>query len=237
MLWSWHFLLHTLSSCVFSSQVGSNWDGKESIFRNYGTILGVWDEPVLALRLASGDKGSVTVLWYDPLGAVVSSHSLSLEKDATVAYHDPKPERPLRPGVWSVKLELGEKGNPLLAQDSFLVAPLTHTSGREMTSPEKVNAKQVPTGGKELLHPSFPSWKRNVSKSGTELEVWLDELVSAHWKLRGYCRTSAQERSADGDSVCGKIPYCVSTEWSTLSPDPKSELPRLSEVKSDGRIR
>ena len=191
---------------------------------------------MVALRLTHGDKGSVTVLWYDPLGFQASSHTINLENSWFIAYHKPKLDRPIRPGVWTVKVELSGNGNPLLMQESFLVVPLTHTEMRPMAFPQQVNAKRVPTSGKELFHSSFSSWKRNVTKTGTELEQWVDDLVVEHWGLRGFCRSSAHERQ-DGESSCGWLPYCASNQWSTLSPDPKSELPRLSEVGANGRIR
>ncbi len=226
-------------------QVGSHWDGKESIFRNYGGILGVWDEPGVALRLTTGEKGDLKVLWYDPLGVLVSSHTLGLEGSASVAHHKPKVDRPVRPGTWTVKVELATKGNPLLAQVSFLVVPLTHTNQRVLTSPQQVNAKRIPSSGKELLHPSFPSWKRNVVKSGPDLEQWMDELMSTQWLMKGVCRSGEPRVKGDvlaggadeEDSPCGRLDYCIATEWSSLYPDPKSELPRLSEVGANGRIR
>ena len=49
-------------------QMGTDWDGKESMFRNYGGIIGVWDESVAAVRMSVGKVGEVNIVWDDPIG-------------------------------------------------------------------------------------------------------------------------------------------------------------------------
>lgn len=188
-----------------------------------------------ALRLSSGGKGEINILWYDPMGIRVSFYSVVLEESWFVTFHKPKIDRPIRPGVWTVKVELKGLGGPLLVQVNFLVVPLTHASMHVMTYPQAVNAKRVRPQGKEEWMPAFAAWKMNVSKVGTALEEWVDELVAGQWTLERYCRNNAEE--GVGQSSCEWLPDCTSTTWSSLSPDPKSLLAPLSEVGADGRIR
>ena len=207
--------------------MGSDWDGKESIFRNYGGILGAWDNPVAAVRLNAGRAGEVTIVWEDPTGARVSSQSIKVEAGWFVTFHKPKLERPIRPGVWKSRVELTD-GTPIM-ETKFLVAPLTHDHMNAMEDPASVNAaRDSDAVSADSSLTKLQEWRKNVQKTGEDLEDWLDELVSEFWKIQSVCRTDA---SRDG---CSYITDCASTDWSTFSPDPKSEL---GEVKWDGRIR
>ena len=167
----------------------------------------------------------------------MSSHSVALEENWFVMYHTPKLDQPIRPGVWTVKVTMKNYGRPLLMQVNFLVVPLTHMDMKVMEFPQKVNAMKLATQGKEAL-PVFAAWKMNVTKVGSNLEEWVDDLVGKYWSLESYCRSNAKEGVMPSkESSCVWFPDCASTSWSTLSPDPKSELPSLTEVGADGRIR
>ena len=218
-------------------QIGSEWDGKESIFRNHGGILGVWDEPVANVHLNYAPKGSIKIVWYDAIGAMLSSHSVTIEGNLFTTTHRPKLSHPMRPGVWTVKVEAQGNGGHLLMHVKFLVVPLTHSNMRVMESPQDVNARKIePIGGKKSS--AFREWSMNVTKYGTALEEWVDFLVAKHWRLEGYCAGIVEERvEGGGGSPCTWLPDCSSTAWSTLSPDPKSEIPPLTKVGLDGRIR
>ena len=98
-----------ITNIIIPPQVGSEWDGKESIFRNLGGILGAWDEPVAAIRLKEGAPGEINIIWDDPVGERVSTFVMKLEASWFVFFHKPKVERPIRPGVWTVKVTLSPK--------------------------------------------------------------------------------------------------------------------------------
>lgn len=214
-----------------SIQVGSEWDGKESIFRNYGGILGAWDEPVAAIRLKGGVPGEISIVWDDPVGERVSTFTMKLEASWFVSYHKPKVERPIRPGVWSVKIQLQPKdGGAVLMQNRFLVVPLTHENKQLLADPQLVNAKRTVTVKPIMDETGFTQWRNNVSKTGQQLEEWMDSLIARHWNVEGYCRTGMESVP----SRCSWIPDCATTSWSSFSPDPKSEI---GKVQSNGRIR
>ena len=212
-------------------QVGSEWDGKESIFRNYGGIVGAWDEPVAALRLKGGVPGEVSIIWDDPVGERVSTFVMKLEASWFVSYHKPKVDRPIRPGVWTVSVQLNPKANgPILMEDKVLVVPITHESKLPLADPQSVNAKRTVTVKPSMNVEQFAVWRSNVSKTGHNLEQWLDSLVSRHWSIEGYCRTGRER----GEGKCSWLPDCASTNWSSFSPDPKSEM---GDIQPNGRIR
>ena len=205
-------------------QVGTEWDGKESTFRNFARIIGVWDEPVAAIRLSKGKMGEVVIVWDDPIGKRISTHTTKLEASWFVTYHKPKLDRPIRPGFWNCRIELTD--GTAVMETRFLVMPLTHEHMRIMDDPASVNAKWA-----DEPHPmesvELTTWKENVRKTGQGLERWVDDLTEEGWKMEELCRTIPAEG-------CTAIVDCSSTEWSTFSPDPKSEL---KDVQDNGRIR
>lgn len=68
--------------------------------------------------------------------------------------------------------------------------------------------------------------KRNAGLVGARLEAWVDSLASNIWSAVDICST--------GPTACPVMQGCTQTAWSSLSPDPKSEL---GPVKPDGRLR
>ena len=213
-----------LSRRISALEVGSNWDGKESIFRNYPSMLGVWDEPVASVRMFVGRPEHVTVIWTDPVGDKVPPYSLNLDAGWSVAYHKPKLELPLRPGVWSVELQQADK-RFIISRD-FLVVPIMFDKKAPLKNPQGVNARRVAMLKSGIDAKRFLEWKMNVVKSDAPLEAWLDQLVGEFWKIEEVCRTFSVGNN------CSLVPPCASTWWSTRYPDPKSDVSSLLGANS-----
>ena len=207
-------------------QIGSDWDGKESVFRNYGGILGAWDEPMAAVRITTGRMGDVNIVWEDPVGERIGTSVIKLEAGWFVATHKPRVERPIRPGTWSAKLQLLD--GTVIVETRFLVVPITHENMEPLSNPQSINARRADTVRPGMDSREYAKWRANVVKSGTDLEQWMDELVGEFWHVEGYCRTEMK------DSECPGMADCASHYWSTFSPDPKSEI---TQVQNNGRIR
>lgn len=62
--------------------------------------------------------------------------------------------------------------------------------------------------------------------TGRALDEWADSAISTFWAVADVCVGSS--------SSCSSLETCSKTSWSSLSPDPKSEL---GPVKPDGRLR
>lgn len=62
--------------------------------------------------------------------------------------------------------------------------------------------------------------------TGKELEDWVDNTIGTFWSVADVCMGRP--------SACTSLQTCSKTSWSSLSPDPKSEL---GPVKPDGRLR
>lgn len=67
---------------------------------------------------------------------------------------------------------------------------------------------------------------RKARLTGKELEDWADAAIGTFWSTANVCVSSP--------SACASLETCSKTSWSSLSPDPKSEL---GPVKPDGRLR
>lgn len=110
-------------------------------------------------------------------------------------------------------------------ETSFLVVPLTHNHKKLLDRPEAVNAaKMTDKHHSSISDKTFDQWRDGVVLSGSLLLDWVDELVSDFWTLKSLC--------APAD--CNSLSHCkLSSKWSTLYPDPKSEL---NDVQN-GRLR
>ncbi len=184
-----------------------------------------------AVRLVAGRQDTVHIIWHDPLGQRVAKFAMKIEAAWIVTYHKPKLELPIRPGVWTVSLEL--PNDLLLMKTKFLVVPMTHHNKEVLGSPQVVNAKHSLTvePNSLIFQEEYTQWKENVSKSGLELEEWMDSLVKDYWTIDNYCRMDAGQ---SGGEQCTWVQDCASTSWSTFSPDPKTEI---GEIRTNGRIR
>lgn len=161
--------------------------------------------------------------WYDPTGELVFSHRTKVEAHWLVSFTKPQLTKPLRPGLWSVKVLVG---NQLTMETSFLVLPLSHKDNMLMDKPEAINAaRMTDTHHNTVTDEAFDRWRNGVILSGAPLMQWIDELVLEYWTLKSLC----------GPASCSAIPKCtLSSNWSTLIPDPKSEL---NDVDKFGLLR
>lgn len=74
--------------------------------------------------------------------------------------------------------------------------------------------------------PVMQEAQRKAQLVGQPLKAWVDDSLGMFWITGNVCTAQT--------SSCPALGLCSKTSWSSLSPDPKSEL---GPVKSDGRIR
>uniref|UniRef100_A0A4W3K029 Xylosyltransferase 2 n=1 Tax=Callorhinchus milii TaxID=7868 RepID=A0A4W3K029_CALMI len=219
-------------------EVGTEWDPKERLFRNFGGLIGPLDDPVAMQRWAKGPNMTATVVWIDPTYIIATSYDIVVDTETEYTHYKPPLNHPLRPGAWTVRvLHLWEP----LAETKFLVAPLTF-SRKEPFKKEEDQWLHAGPPGNEYMDQSFQRLRgilklpaagtaekvalQNLQLVGKQLDAWLDESVGRFWSVSDSC--SAQP------SPCQSLPSCQKTTWGSLSPDPKSEL---GPVKADGRLR
>ncbi len=125
------------------------------------------------------------------------------------------------------------------------MTPLSYYGGRPITDGEAAILHSGPPKGiyteqnfshiKRLLNNkqendmSDQHLKFNSLKSGVDREVWIEELAKEVWLVTDSCINGPSQ------PACPKLPSCQTISWSSLSPDPKSEIGPMN--KETGRIR
>lgn len=111
-----------LVSDLSAVQVGTDWDPKERLFRNWGRLLGPEDEPVAVQRWSRSQSNlTATIVWIDPTNVIAATYDILVDASAEVTHYRPPLTSPLRPGMWTLRVL--HHWSPL-GQTSFIVAPL-----------------------------------------------------------------------------------------------------------------
>ncbi|XP_053564836.1 xylosyltransferase 2 [Bombina bombina] len=223
---------------IQSVEVGTEWDPKERIFRNFGGIVGPMDEPAAVQKWFRGVNVTVTVVWIDPTYIIAASYDIAVDSEADFTQYKPPLTRPLRPGIWSVRiLHFWE----LVAEVKFLVVPLNMRNKHPLQKGDRwlhsgpqhgQYMEQNFQGLSGILNlPSRAEVEREANQKadllGKELRDWTDNSLRGFWTVGGVC-------TKIGSSSCPSLPICSSTHWSSFSPDSKSEL---GHIRPDGRLR
>uniref|UniRef100_A0A1L8E2J2 protein xylosyltransferase n=1 Tax=Nyssomyia neivai TaxID=330878 RepID=A0A1L8E2J2_9DIPT len=228
----------SLAKRIRNLEVSSDYDQKEQLARNYPRTLGPHADPTLIFRLMQADNHTailnLTILWIDPTGNIGDISELHIEDNggASVNFAKGTLRKPITPGAWMVKVILKKT---TVATCRFLITPMEFHSG-EVIQPQK--AVQINSGTpSEALHASS-EWaphvatpeeratleekvRENAKKSGSDLTEWIDSLVGQFFIIREMC---SQHRMPH-------VEKCEDTQWSSFSPDPKSD-DNLSSAKS-----
>ena len=166
---------------------------------------------------------------------VAGSYDVTVAESEHVAHHQPTFNKPLRPGLWMVKLVLD---NQVVAETDFLVTPLSHFDGRPISDSQALASHRGPVamyGDEDFKHLhqqlnfinkklALRTAKLNEAKTGTRLLAWIDALASKMW--------THVETCYHGDAVpssCAEVTQCTSAYWSSKYPDLKSEISGVDE--------
>lgn len=213
-------------------EVGTDFDPKELVFRNYPKFLGPDSEVALRHVWGYGAETTLTVAWIDPAGVVALYKDITVTKESLIDVHKPKLKTPLRPGVWTVKVLYRLK---ICAEIQFVVLPYSMQTNVPVTLDQVVSLHNGPTGLYSIQNFSDFTDKLNVKnpkklyeesvingrKVGQELEKWIDELLGFSWSVQDTCTAT------DLGQSCPPLALCANTRWSSLSPDPKSEISQI----------
>ncbi|XP_048870654.1 xylosyltransferase 1-like isoform X3 [Brienomyrus brachyistius] len=220
------------------AEIGTDWDAKERMFRNFGGLMGPLDEPIGMQKWGKGPNVTVTVVWIDPTNVIAATYDILVDAGAEFTHYRPPLNLPLRPGVWTVRVL--HHWNPV-AETRFLITPLTYSRQQPIQQGDTLKLHNGPTKNSYMeqsfhgLNPvlnipvhlgQVEAAKRNAALTGPELERWVDGLVGVLWAAADVCTV--------GSSACPVTQACRKTAWSSLSPDPKSQL---GPPRADGRIR
>lgn len=197
-----------LAKKIIQLDVSSDFDQKELTSRNPARILSVTIEPVLMLKLSGTthvDNSTITltILWIDPAEKVQETSEMVIEDIRITSMNFAKSslQQPLKSGSWTVKV-LHKKA--LLGLTRFLVIPSMNAT-----------TKDINTSSQNIL-----------DKLITNFYLIKDTCISYNHKnirdiVGSYLGTVEMERTANNFH---KFNECKKTRWSSLSPDPKSQL-------------
>ncbi|XP_014225440.1 xylosyltransferase oxt [Trichogramma pretiosum] len=227
---------------IISLVVNTDYDQKEQTFRNYLGAVGPLSAPVLAYELDASVALplNVTVLWVDPFDRLADAIHLQIEESGLLGHVKPQLTDPLVIGLWHVYIVADSK---VVARTSFPVAPLTHWKNKPITrnKARELNSGPISTAAaySHVTKQSIEKWRKALEldlqldevkieleeRWGWQLERWLDSMVQDNYEIVRICDAGEERRSRiRGPRRPRTLQRCVDTDWSSLSPDPKSDV-------------
>jgi len=117
---------HDVAARLANIKVGTDFDAKEALFRNYAGLISSDNEIAVQLSWRHGQPiSSVTVSLISPEGltADVTSVNVSTES-ATVSFYQPTLSQSLQPGIWTARATVVNNGQETaIGETTFLVVP------------------------------------------------------------------------------------------------------------------
>ncbi|XP_050723662.1 xylosyltransferase oxt-like [Eriocheir sinensis] len=226
-------------------EVGTDFDVKEQVFRNFGVPLGPnsdvtvvtrWSADV-AVEEQAGEEDSLQhphLVLADPTMTLVAEEFLTLESGEQILPHTFTLRKPLLPGAWTVRVIID---GAAVASHAFLVLPQQFIQGRQISVQK---ARELHRGPSEpytdddlshltallsLSNPGNASAKEMISHHsnlyGPQLSQWIDELVSRFYTIQDSCYVDSEQVP---ECVRFLLDSCSHSSWSSLAPDPKADL-------------
>lgn len=202
-----------LAKKIMQLEVSSDFDQKEQMSRNFGRFIGQNSDPVLILKLSGTSKvdnitAALTVLWVDPKDKIQETGELTIE-DITITsinFSKSNLKHPLMSGTWTVKIV---QQKTVIGLTKFLVAPtfdMSHAMTMMMT--KDLNASQ-----------------NQLDKLIANFYIIKDTCIAYnHKNIREIVGSYlGNEESSNARNII-KFTECKKSFWSSLSPDPKSDL-------------
>ncbi|CAG5128244.1 unnamed protein product, partial [Candidula unifasciata] len=204
------------SGRLLSLEVGSDFDMKEQIFRNYGSLLGPYDDISLRHEWSPGTELTVSIAWVDPTNEIAASYDIVIPNEHHIGTQKPVLFRPLRPGIWKA---------------CFLITPLTFFNNKPISTAEILRSHKGPLGlytstnftefmtylklteSPQLRLEAF----NNSRRTGADLNLWVDSLTRLFWVVRQMCIVNST-------ATCSSLKECHASPWSSQSPDLKSDM-------------
>lgn len=193
---------HKLAKKIMQLDVSTDADQKELISRNFARVIGEFAEPVLILKLlgsanAGNSSETFSVIWYDPFDNAKETQNLTIDDITvtTINFLKCTISPPLQPGVWSVKIF---QKKSLVGLTKFLITP------------------------------------SSVNEVGTKDTNSIDKMISNFYQIKETCISFNHKNIREligsylganevNDNI-HRFNECKKSFWSSLSPDPKSEL-------------
>ena len=228
--------------------IGTDFDPKELLFRNFFSAIGPLSKPVLRYDFVenfSNDKNaSAKIIWKDPIGRVAKTDRIEYLNNSNIRESvELKTGSVLLPGIWTVVIVIESVDVKSVATKiPFLVTPLLPVND-DLSSVEYLKSlhriatfsshnvenehrKTFSTHNVENEVDEVDLLRRqaelNGEKTGQELRDWISELAASFYNVESVCRHF--DVGGFGDPKLAMMPKCGDSDWSTFYPDSKSEL-------------
>nr|SVE79959.1 EOG090X01AN [Daphnia magna]SVE81156.1 EOG090X01AN [Daphnia magna] len=204
-------------------QVGSDFDPKEQVFRNRLGVLSSRSKPIATFKWTGHINTTAAsqlahLVWFDPDDNVRAVHNVNVTDASKMGNQNLEIDHPLKPGVWLVAVIYNGKK---IATTEFLIVPQAGDQSTQfearISESQKVWEKYLPVDAKSAIYRREKAllMKKDISK-------FLDKMTAEYYAIQDICYK-------DQPPHCATIGFhdwqsCLSTDWSSFSQDPKSEL-------------
>jgi hypothetical protein len=225
--------------------VGTDFDPKELLFRNFFSAFGPLSKPVLRYdfveSVASNINVSAKIVWKDPVGRIARIDRIEVLNNSDIRDSvELKTGSTLFPGIWTVLFVIETEKN-VAAKIPFLVTPLLPINDELSNEDYLKSLHRVTTSSQNVVYVEkdrnvdqndllVRQAELNAEKVGTELRNWISELAASFYSVESVCRHSENKfennkfENMIDDPKLAMMPKCVDSEWSTFYPDAKSEI-------------
>jgi len=197
-----------LSSRIEEFSIGSDFDLKELVFRNFLNLLTSQHKPVARIKIKEGKSSAkLQLAWISPTGSLAHISRLQINETTSTSVESLALDLtlPITPGVWRVVVIYD---GVLHSEEEFLVVPNPLKFGpiKDLQNPGLLDSKI-----EKLLDKS-----RSLEK--IEDTEDLEAALNKYFELLDSC----------GSLTCLKD--CRITSWSSKFPDPKSQISGIDSV-------
>ncbi|XP_034946782.1 xylosyltransferase oxt [Chelonus insularis] len=226
---------------VVQLSVNTDYDKKEQTFRNFLNGIGPLSNPVFSYEFNDVliTPKNLTVLWIQPNGFIVDINHLEVEETSLLGSVKPSLDEPLQIGEWHVVVL---SNTIFIGQMSFFVTPLQYWKNRNISW---IKSKELNHGSNKFKRRFSVKWYEDVIKKigihqqnkefeikvkervVDELDEWVDDIVKQQYTIEQVCSVNPILLNTERTE---SMQECSLTNWSSLSPDPKSEIDHLSET-------
>ena len=166
--------------------VGTEFDPKELIFRNYLSLINQHSKLALKVTFSEGQTEVVKFGWFDPLLNLVATNQIQFNDTSGTDSVVPILKSPLDAGVWTV---VGVSQGSLVAKEEFLVnpssgvRPVSAGSSIVMTSSELEQFVKEEGGGSGVAEEDINAFYQVVARCSQEGEEerCSDSVWSSHY--------------------------------------------------------
>merc|ERR1712083_29689 len=199
--------------------VGTDFDPKELMFRNYLGMITQDSKPAARISFSAGEKEVFSVGWLDPSGRLVAKNKLQVNDTEGIDSVSPVLQTPLQLGHWTVLVALAHPNNraSLIAKERFIVVP---------SSSKVQEVKPLP-----LLQDASLEQFITLEERAQSVGKTFDESIEALHKFFFFPASCLIQTSlyASANQPCSSLPLCKDTPWSSRFPDPKSSILGVGE--------